>query len=73
MKVCDCYRQLEPIQLMVGECLGVKNKPRVDCCGDESLCLFYSYKRRKAKAATNADKIRAMSNKELAELMHDTA
>ena len=66
MKVCDCYRQLEPIQLMVGECLGAKNKPRVDCCGDERHCLFYS-DRRKAKAVTNADRIRAMSDEELAE------
>ncbi len=73
MRVCDCYRQLKPIQLGVGECLGAKNKPKVGCDGDESRCLFYSDRRRKAKAATNADKIRTMSNKELAELMHDTA
>ena len=71
MKVCDCYRQLEPIQLMVGECLGAKNKPKVDCCGDESRCLFYSDRRRKAKAVTNADRIRAMTDEELAVWIHD--
>ena len=69
MRVCDCYRQLEPIQLMVGECLGAKNKPRVDCYGDESRCLFYSDRRRKAKVKTNADRIRAMTDEELASLL----
>jgi hypothetical protein len=54
---------------MVGECLGAKNKPRVDCDGDESRCLFYSDRRRKAKAVTNADRIRAMTDEELAEYL----
>jgi hypothetical protein len=54
---------------MVGECLGAKNKPRVDCDGDESRCLFYSDRRRKAKAVTNADRIRSMSDEELARFL----
>ena len=71
MGVCDCYRQLEPIQLGVGECLGAKNKPRVDCDGEESRCLFYSDRRRKAKVKTNADRIRSMTDEELAEFIGD--
>jgi len=56
---------------MVGECLGAKNKPRVDCYGDERLCLFYSDRRRKAKAVTNGDRIRSMSDEELADFITD--
>lgn len=62
---CDCYRPLEPLAYMLGECLGVKGNPRVDCFGDEKRCFFFPEKRR--KHLTNYDRLTRKSPEALAD------
>ena len=64
MSVCSCYRDMENWLHERGVCYGTKECEPCSCGGDESKCNFYPEKR---KPQTNADRIRAMTDKELAE------
>jgi hypothetical protein len=65
--------------VQVGVCWGTKECERCSCGGDETKCDFYPEKRAKAKKAkeskkivTNADKIRAMTDDELADFFYES-
>ena len=82
MKKCDYY-DLKPVSRhiysqhtgellntqhgFVGVCLGTKEREECSCGGDREKCDFYPEYRK--KSVTNADKIRTMSDEELAEFL----
>ena len=66
MSVCSCYRDMENWLHERGVCYGTKECEPCSCGGDESKCNFYP---EKSKPQTNADRIRAMTDKELAEFL----
>lgn len=54
--ICECYREsvesyykndYRKSQRIVGRCIGTKEREECACKGDESMCDFYSEKRRK--------------------------
>ena len=64
---------------IVGVCWGTKEIDKCDCGGDKTKCDFYSEVRDKAqceleyeKVVTNADKIRSMTNDELADFFFES-
>ena len=65
---CSCFRE----QYGKTVCYGTKEIDPCSCDGDESKCSFYPEVRARAvKPMTNADRIRAMTDEELAELLLD--
>lgn len=63
----------------VGICNGTKEREECSCGGDRTKCNFYPEVRDKAKfeleyekTATNADKIRSMTNDELADFFFES-
>ena len=69
MNVCKCYRYEMNFLNEGGVCYGTKEREPCLCGGDESKCDFYPDKRQKQ---TNADKIRSMTDEELANWIHQT-
>lgn len=64
---CKCYHADKNFLGKIGVCWGTKECDACSCGGDESKCDFYEDKRKKATPkTTRADRIRAMSDEELA-------
>ena len=67
---CKCYHADRNFLGGTGVCWGTKECEACFCNGDEAKCDFYEYVRNRAKKIiTNADRIRAMSDEELATKM----
>ena len=65
---CKCYHAERNFLGKIGVCWGTKECEACSCGGDESKCDFYEDKRKKATPkTTKAERIRAMSDEELAE------
>lgn len=65
---CKCYRAEKNFLGEIGVCWGTKECDACSCGGDEAKCNFYGYVRERAKKqVTNADRIRAMTDEELAD------
>lgn len=64
---CKCYHADKNFLGEIGVCWGTKEREACTCNGDEAKCDFYDYVRKRAKKTiTNADRIRAMKDEELA-------
>ena len=64
---CKCYHAERNFVGEIGVCWGTKECEACSCGGDESKCDFFEDKRKKATPkTTNADRIRQMSDEELA-------
>lgn len=59
---CDCFRE----QYGKTVCYGTKEIDVCSCDGDKSKCDFYPEVREKANVMTNGDRIRGMTDEELA-------
>lgn len=69
---CSCYHDEINFLGKRGVCWGTKEREPCSCGGDAAECDFYPTVREKGKKPqTNADKIRAMSDEELAEFLWD--
>ena len=68
--ICKCYHDDINFIGERGVCWGTKEKEPCRCGGDETKCDFYP-KRAVLCAKTNADRIRAMTDEELAEFIGD--
>lgn len=67
---CKCYHAERNFFGKIGVCWGTKECEACSCGGDESKCDFYEDKRKKATPkTTRADRVRAMTDEELAEFM----
>lgn len=67
---CECYHANRNFLGEVGVCWGTKEREPCSCGGDETKCNFYDYIRERAKkVVTNADRIRAMTDEELAKFL----
>lgn len=65
---CKCYHADKNFLGEIGVCWGTKECESCSCRGDEAKCDFYDYVRERVKKPiTNADKIRQMSDDELAD------
>jgi hypothetical protein len=65
--ICECYRAEKNFVGKVGSCWGTAERDACSCGGDKSKCDFYPSVREKGKKpTTNADRIRAMTDEELA-------
>lgn len=84
MEKCDCYQEsyeitgwlgpYEQIRKLRKRCNGTRERDECSCGGDRTKCDFYPEVREKAKKelekiVTNADRIRAMTDDELAEFL----
>lgn len=84
MKKCDCYREeyeitgwlgpYEQIRKLRKRCTGTRECDECSCGGDQAKCDFYPYVKERAKKdvekiATNADRIRTMTDEELADFL----
>lgn len=68
---CKCYHADKNFLEKIGVCWGTKECEACSCGGDESKCDFYEDKRKRAiPNTTNADRIRAMSDEELAKMIN---
>lgn len=82
MEKCDCYHEgyeitgwlgpYEQIRKLRKRCNGTRERDECSCGGDRTKCDFYPEVREKAnkelkKLTTNADRIRAMTDDELAD------
>lgn len=87
MEKCSCYiedRQLadytplmKPIYKTVSLCFGTRERDECSCGGDRTKCDFYPDVREKAKkelvkTITNADRIRTMTDDELADFFFES-
>lgn len=64
---CNAYHAERNFIGKVGVCWGTKECEPCSCGGDESKCDFYAYVRERARPkTTNADKVRTMTDIELA-------
>lgn len=71
---CKCYHADKNFLGKIGVCWGTKECEPCSCNGDEAKCDFYDYVRERAKKPiTNADRIRAMTDEELAEFISGPA
>lgn len=72
---CKCYHAERNFIGKIGVCWGTKECEACSCGGDEAKCDFYDYVRERAKILsqkpTNADRLRAMTDEELAEWIND--
>ena len=67
---CKCYHAERNWLGKMGVCWGTKEREACSCGGDESKCDFYDDVRKRATLkTTNADRIRAMTDEELAEFL----
>ena len=84
MKKCECYCEekkivgwcncQQPIYASVRRCNGTRERDVCSCGGDHTKCDFYPEVRKRvqkesAKAVTNADRIRSMTDEELADFL----
>lgn len=68
---CKCYHAERNFLGKIGVCWGTKECEACSCGGDESKCDFYEDKRKKATPkTTNADRIRALTDEELAKMIN---
>jgi hypothetical protein len=66
--ICECYRAEKNFFGKVGVCWGTAERDACSCGGDKSKCDFYpNVREEEKKPITNADRIRAMSDEELAD------
>jgi hypothetical protein len=71
---CKCYHAERNFIGKIGVCWGTKECEACSCGGDESKCDFYEDKRKNATPkTTNADRIRSMTDEELAEFISGKA
>jgi hypothetical protein len=85
MNKCDCYHEeyevigwlgpYEQVRKLRKRCNGTKERDECSCGGDRTKCDFYPEVREKAKKEskkiiTNADRIRAMTDAELADFFY---
>ena len=64
---CKCYHADKNFLGEIGVCWGAKECESCSCGGDAAKCDFYDYVRERVKKPiTNADKIRQMTDEELA-------
>jgi hypothetical protein len=85
MEKCDCYQEsyeitgwlgpYEQIRKLRKRCNGTRERDECSCGGDRTKCDFYPEVREKAKKeleniVTNADRIRAMTEDELADFFY---
>ena len=67
---CKCYHADKNFLGEIGVCWGTKECESCSCGGDAAKCDFYDYVRERVKKPiTNADKIRQMSDEELADFI----
>ena len=67
---CKCYHADKNFLGEIGVCWGTKECESCSCGGDEAKCDFYDYVRERVKKPiTNADKIRQMTDEELADFI----
>lgn len=84
MQKCDCYQESYEISGWIGpyeqvrklrkRCNGTRERDECSCGGDRTKCDFYPYVRERAKkevekTTTNADRIREMTDEELADFL----
>jgi hypothetical protein len=68
--ICECYRDEKNFLGKFGTCWGTAERDACSCGGDKSKCDFYPNVREEGKKPiTNADRIRAMTDEELAYFM----
>jgi hypothetical protein len=68
--ICKCYTAEKNFLGKVGTCWGTAERDACSCGGDKSKCDFYpNVREAEKKPITNADRIRAMSDEELAEYL----
>ena len=67
MSICLCYHDEQNFLHERGVCYGTKEKEPCSCGGNPVKCDFYEEVREKYIHRTNADRIRAMSDEELAQ------
>lgn len=68
---CKCYHADKNFLGKIGVCWGTKECEACSCGVDESKCDFYEDKRKRATPkTTNADRIRAMTDEELAKHLY---
>ena len=68
---CKCYHAERNFIGKIGVCWGTKEREACSCGGDESKCDFYEDKRKKeTPKTTNADRIRSMTDEELARFIN---
>ena len=87
MEKCDCYQELyeisgwlgpyEQIRKLRKRCNGTRERDECSCGGDRTKCDFYPDVREKAKkelvkTITNADRIRTMTDDELADFFFES-
>ena len=66
--ICKCYHADKNFLGNIGVCWGTKECEPCSCNGDEEKCDFYDYVRERVKKPiTNADRIRSMTDEELAQ------
>lgn len=67
---CKCYHAERNFLGKIGVCWGTKECEACSCGGDESKCDFYDNVRKRATPkTTNADRLRALSDEELAKMI----
>lgn len=69
MGVCLCYHDEQNFLHERGVCYGTKEKEPCSCGGNPVKCDFYEEVREKYIHRTNADRIRTMTDEELAYFM----
>jgi hypothetical protein len=70
--ICECYRDEKNFLGKFGTCWGTAERDACSCGGDKSKCDFYpNVREEEKKPITNADRIRAMTDEELAEFLYD--
>lgn len=67
MNICSCYHDEQNFLHERGVCYGTKEKEPCSCGGNPVKCDFYEGVREKYIYRTNADRIRAMNDEELAD------
>lgn len=67
---CKCYHAYKNFLGETGVCWGTKEGEACSCDGDEAKCDLYDYVRKRArKQVTNGDRLRSMTDEELAEFI----
>lgn len=70
--ICECYRAEKNFLGKVGLCWGTAERDACSCGGNKSKCDFYPNVREEGKKPiNNADRIRSMSDEELAKWIRD--
>jgi hypothetical protein len=66
--ICKCYTAEKNFLGKVGTCWGTAERDACSCGGDKSKCDFYpNVREEEKKPVTNYDRIRAMTDEELAD------